>query len=189
MSAVASRIYPSATEDNYLKLKERYDLDLAAGVARDYLDAAIAQPRGTVVTHWSISCLPSTGGGGRLFTVNVGALEGAYLWVLRERSVLTGYFVTVFVDRATLEHDCRYSVAELDHRFGDDVLLKVAEHTKFAGRAVSLTTEVLGPRIDLPEGLRWKAAAASLAAQLMDESTCAYAQYHNRWLAERVLNG
>lgn len=186
---MVSRVYPSASEDNYLRLKERYDLDLAAGVARDYLDAAIAQPRDTCVTHWSISCLPSTGGGGRLFTVNVGALEGAYLWVLRERSMVTGYFVTVFVDRATLERDCAGSLAELDHRFGDDVLIKVAEHTKFADRAVSLTSEVLGPRIALPEGLRWKAAAASLAEQLMAESACVYAQYHNRWLAERVLNG
>lgn len=189
MSAMASRIYPSATEDNYLKLKERYDLELAAGVARDYLDAAIAQPRDTGVTHWSISCLPSTGGGGRLFTVNVGALEGAYLWVLRERSVVTGYFVTVFVDRATLEHDCAGSLTELNHRFGDDVLLEIAEHTKFRGRAVSLTSEVLGPCIALPEGLRWRTAAASLAEQLMAESTCVYAQYHNRWLADRVLNG
>ncbi|ETT26867.1 hypothetical protein RR21198_2528, partial [Rhodococcus rhodochrous ATCC 21198] len=83
---MASRVYRSASEDNYLRLKERYDPDLAVGVARDYLDAAIAQPRDTVVTHWSISCLPSTGRGGRLFTVNVGALEGAYLWILRERS-------------------------------------------------------------------------------------------------------
>ncbi|MFB9705107.1 hypothetical protein, partial [Rhodococcus aetherivorans] len=104
-------------------------------------------------------------------------------------SVVTGYFVTVFVDRATLEHDCGSSLAELDHHFGDDVLLEIAEHTKFAGRAVSLTSEVLGPHIALPKALRWKAAAASLAKQLMAESTCVYGQYHNRWLADRVLNG
>ncbi|EME51517.1 hypothetical protein G352_25467 [Rhodococcus ruber BKS 20-38] len=103
--------------------------------------------------------------------------------------MVTGYVVPVFVDRATLEHDCAGSLAELDHCSGDNELLKVTEHTKFRGRAVSLTSEVLGPRIVLPEGLRWRRAAASLAAQLMTESTCAYAQYHNRWLAARVLNG
>lgn len=185
--ALSPRVFPSATEDNYLKLKELYDLELTVGVARDYLDAAIAHPQDTIAAGWSISCLPSSASNQRLFTVNVGAVEGAYMWATVERRVVTGYFVTIFVDRRTLETESGCSLAELDHRFGGDVYFKEARHAKFKGRAVSLSTEVVGAGIELPDDLPWQRAAAVLADQLTAESTCNYANYHNRWLAECAL--
>lgn len=184
---LVSRVYPSATEKNYLKLKELYDLDLAVRVARGYIDAAISSPRDTVVTGWSISCLPSTAGGGRIFTLNVGALEGAYMWKIVDNGVLDGYGITVYVDRRTLETESGLTIDELNTRFGGEVLIEVATHAKFNGRAASVSAEVFGAGTALLDELPWKRAAAALADQLLAESDCKYANYHNSRLAEHIL--
>lgn len=185
---VPSRVYPSSTEGNYLQLKELYDLDLTVDAARDYLDAAITDPEETIVTGWSISCLPSTTSNQRLFTVNVGAVEGAYMWVTREHRVVTGYFASVFIDRRTLESQTGCSLAELERQFEDDVYFQIAPHAKLQGRAISLSTQVVGEGLGLPDDLPWRKAAAALADQLIAESACNYTNYHNRWLAERILS-
>ena len=182
------RTYPSATEENYAKLKDTHDLTLAVKVARSYVGAAIAQPEDTVVTGWSISCLPATGAAGRrLFTINVGAVEGAYMGTIVEGGVVDGYIMTVYVDRDTLEKLTGQSLPELKRRFADDVFFDQATHAMFKGHAISLTTEVFESDVAFPAGLPWQPAAAALADQLLDESNCLYARYHNRWLAEDVL--
>ncbi|GAF48287.1 hypothetical protein [Rhodococcus wratislaviensis] len=182
------RTYPSATEENYSKLKTTHDLNLAVQVARSYLDAAIAHPQDTIVTGWSISCLPATGAAGRrLFTINVGAVEGAYMGTIIEGGVVDGYIMTVYVDRHTLEKATGQSLAELERQFADAVIFDKATHAMFKGRAISLTTEVFESEPAFPDELPWQAAAAALADQLMNESNCLYARYHNQWLAEAVL--
>lgn len=183
------RVYPSATQENYLKLGEQHDLDVVTGVARSYLDAAIAHPKATVREGWSISCLPSTGPGTRLFTVNVGAVEGAYMWTIPDEVDFDSYLITVYVDRSTLEAQTGRSLSTLEQRYADDVYFEKAEHRKFRGRAIALTAGVFGPSIEFPEELPWQPAAAALADQLMAESACVYSQYHNRWLAGDVLAG
>ncbi|OUS97321.1 hypothetical protein CA951_02950 [Rhodococcus sp. NCIMB 12038] len=180
-------MFPSATQENYLKLGEQHDLDVVTGIARSYVDAAIAHPKATVRRGWSISCLPSTGRGARLFTVNVGAVEGAYMWTIPDDADFDGYLITVYVDRSTLEAQTGHSLSTLEQKYADDVYFEKAGHRKFKGRAISLTTEVFGRSIEFPEGLPWQPAAAALAEQLMAESDCVYSQYHNRWLAEDVM--
>ncbi|MFE7423659.1 hypothetical protein [Rhodococcus sp. NPDC057529] len=174
------RAYPSATEDNYFRLKESYDLELAVAVARTYLDAAIAHPKDTIDVGWSISCLPSTGAGRRLFTVNVGAVEGACMSTIIENGVVDGYIMTVYVDRRTLEAASGQALAELERRFENDVFFDNATHAMFKGRAVSLSTEVFVSSPGFPPGLPWQRAAAALADQLLDESKCLYSRYHNK---------
>jgi len=183
------RVFPSATQENYLKLGERHDLEVVAGVARSYVDAAIAHPKDTVRTGWSISCLPSTSPGTRLFTVNVGAVEGAYMWTIPDDADFDGYLITVYVDRSTLEAQTGHSLSTLEQNHADDVYFEKAGHRKFKGRAIALTAGVFGRSIEFPEVLPWQPAAAALADQLMAESDCVYSQYHNRWLAEDVLAG
>lgn len=182
------RAYPSATEDNYFRLKESYDLGLAVAVARSYLHAAIAHPKDTIADGWSISCLPSTGAGRRLFTINVGAVEGAYMSTIIENGVVDGYIMTVYVDRRTLERASGQSLAELKRRFEDDVFFDSATHAAFKGRAVSLSTEVFASNAAFPADLPWQQAAAALADQLLNESKCIYTRYHNQWLSEDVLS-
>ncbi|MGC0364289.1 hypothetical protein ABH922_002273 [Rhodococcus sp. 27YEA15] len=182
-----SRVYPSATEDNYLRLTQLYDLELTVGVASDYLDAAITDPQETIGTGWSISCLPSTRSNQRLFTVNVGSVEGAYMCATVKHKVVTGYFAKIFVDRRTVETESGCSLVELERQFGDRVCFEEAPHARFKGRAISLCTEVAGTGTGLPDDLPWQRAAAVLADQLIAESACNYSNYHNRWLAERVL--
>ncbi|KXF52777.1 hypothetical protein AXA44_09385 [Rhodococcus sp. SC4] len=181
------RAYPSATEDNYFRLKESYDLELAVAVARSYLHAAIAHPKDTIVDGWSISCLPSTGAGRRLFTINVGAVEGAYMSTIIENGVVDGYIMTVYVDRRTLEAASGQPLAELERRFENDVFFDNATHATFRGRAVSLSTEVFASNAAFPAGLPWERPAAALADQLLSESKCLYSRYHNQWLADDVL--
>ena len=183
------RVYPSATQENYLKLAEQHDLDVVRGIARNYLDAGIAHPKDTVRTGWSISCLPSTGPGTRLFTVNVGAVEGAYMWTIPDDDAYDVYLITVYVDRRTLENQTGLPLSRLEQDHADTVFIREPTHTKFKGRAISLTTGVFGDYIEFPEGLPWQRAAAALTDQLMAESDCVYSQYHNRWLAEDVLAG
>lgn len=181
-----ARVFQSATRENYVKLLERYDVDVVAGVARSYVDAAIANPKLSVKTGWSISCLPSTNRFTRLFTINVGAVEGAYMWKMREDGNDV-YLATVYVDTATLERSTGCPVDELADRHGNDALIEPAEHTSFLGRATRMTVEISGRSIDFPKELPWKRAAAALADQLVNESACAYGQYHNPWLAEHLL--
>ena len=181
------RVFPSATRENYLKLGAQHDLDVVTGIARSYLDAAVAHPKVSVRTGWSISCLPSTGPGTRLFTVNVGAVEGAYMWTIPDDADFEGYLITVYVDRHMLESLTGMSLSELEQKHADDVYFAKATHTKFTGRAVSLTAGVFGGNIEFADDLPWQRAAAVLADQLMAESGCAYSQYHNRWLAEDIL--
>ncbi|OUS94586.1 hypothetical protein CA951_16815 [Rhodococcus sp. NCIMB 12038] len=117
----------------------------------------------------------------------MGAIEGAYMWKIVEHGVLDGYGVTAYVDRRTLETESGVSIDELNSRFGGEVLIEVATHAKFNGRAVSISAEVFGAGTALLDELPWKRAAAALADQLLAESDCKYANYHNPWLAEHIL--
>ncbi|UNN05186.1 hypothetical protein [Rhodococcus opacus] len=184
-----ARVFPSATQKNYQTLGEQHDVDVVTGIARSYINAAIAHPKTTVRTGWSISCLPATGPGTRLFTVNVGAVEGAYMWTIPDDVDFDGYLITVYVDRNTLEAQTGHSLSTLEQKHADDVYFEKARHRKFKGRAIGLTAGVFGRSIEFPEGLPWQPAAAALVDQLMAESDCVYSQYHNRWLAEDVLAG
>ncbi|MFC0447524.1 hypothetical protein CJ179_34490 [Rhodococcus sp. ACS1] len=168
-----------------IKLKDFSDLGLAVEVARSYLHAAIAQPKDTIVDSWSISYLPSTGAGRRLFTINVGAVEGAHMSTITENGVADGYIMTVYVGGGTLETASGLSLSELMQRFEDDVFFSNATHTKFKRRAVSLSTEVSASNVAFPADLPWQQAAAALADQLLDESKCLYSRYHNARLGSK----
>lgn len=70
---------PDPTDDRFREFNESDVGGRTLSGIRRYVQAVIPRPRVTYENHlWSISCLPSTSGNARLFTLNLPAVEVLY---------------------------------------------------------------------------------------------------------------
>lgn len=184
-------VNPSASEANFRELESRDGfLDVYLDLIAFYLDAAFDDPAAAEVERWTLSCLPSTNGGARGFTLNIGPLEVMYADAPpTDGEDLDELCVSVYVSASELEDRVGLPAAMLTDEF-PALGFHLSGAVSAGGDAVVVTVDLFDEAseeqftrlIDDPILLR------ELADRLVQRGKGPYAQYHNRWFARAVLD-
>lgn len=182
---------PSASEENFRQLESVGEfLDVYVDLIAFYLDAAFDDPASAEVERWTLSCLPSTNGGARGFTLNIGPMEVMYAAAPPEEGDdLESLWVCVYVSTSALEEHAQMSLAMLQDEY-PALEFRASSLASAGGDAAVVAVELLDvdseeqftSLIDDPRLLR------DLADRLVAKGKGPYEQYHNRWFAQAVLD-
>ncbi|KSZ58119.1 hypothetical protein Z045_12985 [Rhodococcus pyridinivorans KG-16] len=164
--------------------------NVALGLIAAYLESAFSDPASEEVERWTLSCLPSTNRGSRLFTLNIGPME--VLFVDRDDASgddLTAGLVSLYVSRSALEEEAGASIEALTQA-ATAVELIPSRLASAGGDAIRLVADladgVAAEELDvlIGSGLPIR----RLAEKLVAKGKGPYEQYHNRWFAAAVLD-
>ncbi|MDO1483651.1 hypothetical protein HNC20_06815 [Rhodococcus rhodochrous] len=181
---------PAASEENFRRLERDEDVFTGSiGLVAAYLESAFSDPASEEVERWTLSCLPSTNRGSRLFTLNIGPMD--VLFVERADAVgddLTAGFMSLYVSRSALEEEAGASIEALalSATAVEFVPSRLASADGDAIRLVAdLADEAATDELDalIGNGLPIR----RLAEKLVTKGRGPYEQYHNRWFAAAVL--
>lgn len=159
------------------------------GLISAYLESAFTDPASEEVERWTLSCLPSTNRGARLFTLNIGSME--VLFVDRADASgddLTAGFMSLYVSRSALEEKAGTSIEVLAQSV-TAVELAPSRLGSADGDAVRLVAhlsdEAAADELDALIGSG--RPILRLAENLVTKGKGPYEQFHNRWFAAAVL--
>lgn len=183
--------YPSASEENFRELASDEDvLIICLDLVALYLDLAFDDPASGEVESWTLSCLPATDRGRRLFTLNIGPMEVLHVEnpFIEDRDIDV-WSVSVYVSRAALESRTGKTFDELTSQF-PNLRFHRSQLASAEGDAVVIRINLLDDAsneqfvalIDDAELVR------RLADRLVAKGKGSYGRYHNRWFAEAVLD-
>ncbi|MEV0948613.1 hypothetical protein [Rhodococcus sp. NPDC049939] len=182
-------INPAASEENFERLKQDPDFEVAVALVADYLDGAFSDPDRSEKEEWTLSCLPSTNktsGRERLFTLNVGPMQVLYMERFTENAESEVLF-TLYVSASALEQEAGSSLEELAERYPSLEFQRTSLSSADGDGAVIHCLwdgESLEQFVDLPlEG-----SIRPLADRLVGKGRGPYGQYHNRRFAQHVLD-
>ncbi len=101
----SKNVYPSASEENFRELaSDENALGICLDLVALYLGLAFDDPASGEVESWTLSCLPTTNGGQRLFTLNIGPMEVLYVEIpYLENRDTDVWSVSMYVSRTALE--------------------------------------------------------------------------------------
>ncbi|AMY18034.1 MULTISPECIES: GIY-YIG nuclease family protein [Nocardiaceae] len=178
---------PSAVDSSrqQTKVDKFLRLDSDGSVLRwlgEFIESAVPDSFTDAGVNWGVTCVPSTKSGPgsqRLFTVNVGAMEVAYVRAAT-RPAGENPTVTVVVSRSALEADSGLSIDELAQKY-PSVSFTNHGYVAAAGDDISLTWP-LGGVDDVP----WQFASGVLVDALRG-SRSPYRRYHSPALHKESL--
>jgi hypothetical protein len=160
---------------------------LVALVLRDFVWSTIPRPRETERRFWSVSAVPSTGGGGRLATLSVGNMETMFLYLTElAGDVWLGGCVNVTASAVApdvLDGALNESWAYVDRVGG----LYESSGVDLAGLRFLCTEDHYG----YDEAMSWPGvadAARTLALRLMRKGLSLQGHWHNYPLADVLLD-
>lgn len=185
-------IQPSATESNFALLQKEPFFEVVVDLIAGYLASAFDDPAACEVDEWTLSCLPATNKTAereRLFTLNVGPMEVLYVERYTENGETVDFRTVLYTSLSALMRRTGYSLdglalanpllrfkqTELAAADGDGVLIdwflsdEGADDQFFE---LPLDETTIGPLIE----------------RLVSKGRGPYAQYHNRWFAQYVLD-
>lgn len=159
--------------------------DQVVAANRAYLRAAVPEPSGTERDHWALSCLPRTGSGRRLSTVNMKRMETFVLLRPEEADGDDDVWGFMIVRESVLH---RYAGSEqgIEEQYPHLEFDRSRPYQDAGADQV----RILGWYDDLADALAqepFAAAARELAAPLL-EGTTNNARHHNYQLADAVLD-
>ncbi|APE10818.1 hypothetical protein ACFYRW_16880 [Rhodococcus pyridinivorans] len=181
---------PAASEENFRRLERDEEMFAGSiGLISAYLECAFPDPVAEEVEQWTLSCLPSTNRGARLFTLNIGPME--VLFVERADAVgddLAAGFMSLYVSRSALEEESGTSIDAVAQSAAAVELVpsRLASADGDAIRLVAdLADEAAADELDalIGSGLPIR----RLAEKLVAKGKGPYEQYHNPWFAAAVL--
>ena len=182
---------PSASEENFRRLGRDEEMFTGSlGLVAAYLESAFSDPAAKEVERWTLSCLPSTNRGSRLFTLNIGPME--VLFVERDDASgddLTAGLMSLYVSRSALEEEAGASIEALTQAATAVELIpsRLASADGDAIRLVAdLADEVAAEELDVLIGSGLP--ICRLAEKLVAKGKGSFEQYHNRWFAAAVLD-
>ncbi|MBY6706218.1 hypothetical protein HQ308_05330 [Rhodococcus sp. BP-241] len=168
------------------KLERFHDLDIDGRALRwlgEFIAASIPDSSSDAGTSWGLTCLPATKAGPgrrRMFTVNVGAMEVAY--IVRDVNGPTAELVgTAVVSRSALEVQAGRSIDEL---VADNpgITFTTVGYLAAAGDDISLSWPLRSVVNDLP----WSPASAVLVDSVRGGRS-SYGRYHSTLLHTEAL--
>lgn len=185
-------INPAATEANFKLLQTEPFFEVVVDLVAGYLASAFDDPAACEVDEWTLSCLAATNKTAereRLFTLNIGPMEVLYVERYTENGETVDFRTVLYTSLSALMRRTGYSLdglamanpllrfkqTELASAEGDGVLIdwflsdEGADDQFFE---LPLDETTIGP----------------LAERLVSKGRGPYAQYHNRWFAQHVLN-
>lgn len=145
----------------------------------DLIDAALPYGREDVAVHWGLTCMPATSAGKgrkRLYTLNVGQIEVAYVVssTRPEEARLAGYMV---MSASELEVLTGASIDGLRRRYPALTFQQVG-YSAAKGDDVTVGWSFDSESLDELDQLPWKDASAVLADTLRT-SKCPYVKFHS----------
>ena len=141
----------------------------------EFIESTVPDSFADAGVNWGVTCLPSTKSGPgsqRLFTVNVGAMEVAYVRAATKPAGENPN-VTEVVSRSALEAESGLSIDELIRDF-PSVTFTTHGYVAAGGDDISLTWSLAAP----PENIPWRFASAVLVDALRG-SRSPYGRYHS----------
>ncbi|SUE16249.1 Uncharacterised protein [Rhodococcus gordoniae] len=142
------------------------------------------------VERWTLSCLPATNRGSRLFTLNIGPME--VLFVDRADASgddLTAGFISLYVSRSVLEEEGGTSIEALEQS-ATAVELIPSQLVSADGDAIRLVAHAADDTAveELDALIGSGLPILRLVEKLVAKGKGSFEQYHNRWLAAAVLD-
>ncbi|WP_430335049.1 hypothetical protein [Rhodococcus sp. ACT016] len=185
-------INPSATEANFKLLQTEPFFEVVVDLVAGYLASAFDDPAAVEVDEWTLSCLPTTNKTAereRLFTLNVGPMEVLYVERYTENGETVDFRTVLYTSLSALMRRTRYS---LDGLAMANPLLRFKE-TELAsadgdGVLIDWFLSDEGADDQFFELPLDETTIAPLAERLVSKGRGPYAQYHNRWFAQHVLD-
>ncbi|WP_016931476.1 hypothetical protein [Rhodococcus sp. R1101] len=181
---------PAASEENFRRLERDEEMFVGSiGLISAYLECAFPDPASEVVERWTLSCLPSTNRGSRLFTLNIGPME--VLFVDRADASgddLTAEFISLYVSRSALEEESGTSIEALEQS-ATAVELIPSRLASADGDAIRLVAHAADDTAvaELDALVGSGLPIRRLMEKLVTKGKGPYEQYHNRWFAAAVL--
>lgn len=185
-------IDPAATQANFDLLKSDPFFEVVVDLVAGYLASAFDDPAACEVDQWTLSCLPTTNKTAereRLFTLAVGALEVLYVERYTENGETVDFRTVLFTSHSALMRSTGYS---LDGLTMAHPLLRFrkTDDASADGDGVLIDWFLSDEGADdqffqLPLD---ETTIRPLAEVLVSKGRGPYAQYHNRFFAQSVLD-
>lgn len=182
----------AATEKTFTLLRRDPFFDVVVDLVAGYLASAFDDPASGEVDRWTLTCLPSTGRTAdheRLFTLALGPMDVLYIERYTEGGETVDYRTVLVTSKSALIRSTGWLLDEMAVRFP---LLKFvdAEHEAADGDGVVIDWFLSDEGADdqffaLPLD---ETTIGPLADRLAGTGPGPYAQYHNRWFAQHVLD-
>lgn len=184
-------VYPAASEENFRELAGNEDvLSICLDLVTFYLDSAFDDPASVEVENWTLSCLPTTNAGARLFTLCIGPMEVLHAEnPFGENAEVDAWRASMYVSRSALEERTGKPLGDWTSEF-PNLGFRRSELASAEGDAVVITinlfddasNEQLVTLVGDAEPLR------HLSDRLASQGKGPYANFHNRWFAQAVLD-
>ncbi|MEZ5151780.1 hypothetical protein [Rhodococcus zopfii] len=188
---LSKKMYPAASEENFRELASNEDvLSICLELIAFYLDSAFDDPASIEVDSWTLSCLPTTNGGQRLFTLNIGPMEVLYVEIpYLENRDSDVWSASVYVSRTALEERTGKSFDDWTSEF-PNLGFHRSQLVSAEGDAVVIRINLLddASNEEFVTLVDDAALLRRLADRLVAKGKGPYGPYHNRWFAEAVLD-
>ncbi|MDV2477649.1 hypothetical protein ACFWDA_14040 [Rhodococcus zopfii] len=187
----SKNVYPSASEENFRELaSDENALGICLDLVALYLGLAFDDPASGEVESWTLSCLPTTNGGQRLFTLNIGPMEVLYVEIpYLENRDTDVWSVSMYVSRTALEERTGKSFDDWTSDF-PNLGFHRSQLVSAEGDAVVIRINLLddASNEEFVTLVDDAALLRRLADRLVAKGKGPYGHYHNRWFAQAVLD-